>query len=88
MTGHSFLSDTNEWQKYRRRCHWPGISSSVICSGRTRKHPRSVLPRFVTTKPAFESLRVTFERTWVGVTLSARVAEEIFIAVGSTPGQP
>ncbi len=48
------------------------------------------MPRFVTTKPAFESLESDF-RTKVGsaFTLSARVAEEIsspFLAVEITQG--
>src|SRR6266436_9354116 len=54
------------------------MSSSVICRGGRASTLAPLLPRFVTTKPAFESLERDF-RTNVGsaFTLSARVAEEI-----------
>src|SRR5215472_5112297 len=54
------------------------ISNSVICPGGRASTLAPLLPRFVTTKPAFESLESDF-RTKVGsaFTLSARVAEEI-----------
>src|SRR5467141_4194459 len=54
------------------------MSSSVICRGGRASTLAPFLPRFVTTKPAFESLESDF-RTNVGsaFTLSARVAEEI-----------
>src|SRR6202023_1385247 len=54
------------------------ISNSVICRGGRASTLDPLLPRFVTTKPAFESLESDF-RTKVGsaLTLSARVADEI-----------
>src|ERR1700726_1257045 len=53
------------------------ISNSVICRGGRASTLDPLLPRFVTTKPAFESLESDF-RTKVGsaFTLSARVADE------------
>jgi len=54
------------------------MSNSVICRGGRASTLAPLLPRFVTTKPAFESFESDF-RTKVGsaFTLSARVAEEI-----------
>src|ERR1700751_4222717 len=54
------------------------MSSSVIFRGERASMLAPLLPRFVTTKPAFESLESDF-RTNVGCafTLSARVAEGI-----------
>src|SRR5260370_39153019 len=54
------------------------MSNSVICRGGRASTLAPLLPRFVTTKPAFESLESDF-RTKEGsaFTLSARAAEEI-----------
>src|ERR1700719_4677871 len=54
------------------------MSNSVICRGVRASTLDPLLPRFVTTKPAFESLESDF-RTKVGsaFTLSARVADDI-----------
>jgi hypothetical protein len=54
------------------------MSSSVICRGERESVLAPLFPRFVTTKPAFESLESDL-RTNVGTafTLSARVPEEI-----------
>jgi hypothetical protein len=54
------------------------MSSSVICRGERESVLAPLLPLFVTTKRAFESLESDF-RTNVGsaFTLSARVADEI-----------
>src|SRR5580765_4619741 len=54
------------------------MSNSVICRGGRASTLDPLLPRFVTTKPAFESLESDF-RTKVGsaFTLPARVADEI-----------
>src|SRR6266567_698744 len=59
------------------------MSSSVICRGERESMLAPLLPRFVTTKPAFESLASDF-RTQVGsaLTLSARIVDEI-----SSPGK-
>src|SRR5260370_22984443 len=54
------------------------MSNSVICRGGRASTLAPLLPRFVTTKAAFESFESDF-RTNVGsaFTLSARIAEEI-----------
>src|SRR2546425_3645376 len=54
------------------------MSNNVICRGGRASTLAPLLPRFVTTKPAFESLESDF-RTNVGsaFTLSARVTEDI-----------